>query len=546
MASIGNITWKIGEESSYLKESDYAEFISSLGDVGKSLDSTKDSTDALIGSGGGLSAQALNFGGFSPLFEMGYNVSRNLSTASAAISELESVIKSDAKTHMTAEWGTHLQRANEHLKDLKKTMDDAEAAYNSAHSKNNDDDPKNNVSNESSLKSAYDSAKKAYDDYKEHVDTVIIPTYESLAGSGSAAKVGEMDFSTVSAKSGGGDLESAKSANLTPEQEAWLDEHMDTVMEVCAEYGILPSVLLGQMVYESVWGTSNVYNNSHNLFGIKWTEGCGYGEYSGFRVYDSDEDSIRDYARLLSKSGLYQGYMDGAKNWDYEKAVYGLYDGPYCPEESYAPNVIAKIKEFNFDKYDEILKNGGAGAGAASIDLSKYKELSAISKSNKAVNNKVNSKGIENVKDYHPTSGKVAEDAMAWAQQIADDNDYGYSQASRWGETKQFDCSSFVISAYKNAGIDVGGATYTGDMREELTKHGFEWIPGDPDVNDLQPGDIVLDEDSHTEMYIGNGKLIGAHDNYNGSTGDPSGEEIDVGNYYSHPWDGVLRYTGKN
>ena len=89
MASIGSITWKTDEESSYLKESDYAEFISSLGDVGKSLDSTKDSTDALIGSGGGLSAQALNFGGFSPLFEMGYNVSRNLSTASAAISELE-------------------------------------------------------------------------------------------------------------------------------------------------------------------------------------------------------------------------------------------------------------------------------------------------------------------------------------------------------------------------------------------------------------------------------------------------------------------------
>ena len=544
MASIGSITWEIGEESSYLKEGDYADFISSLGDVGKSLDSTKDSTDALIGSGGGLSAQALNFGGFSPLFEMGYNVSRNLSTASAAISELESVIKSDAKAHMTAEWGTHLQKANEHLKELKEKMDSAETAYNSAHSKNTDNDPNNNVSNEGSLKTAYDNAKKAYDDYKKHVDEVIIPTYEGLAGEGSAAKVGEMDFSKVSAKSGGGDLESAKSANLTPEQEAWLDDHMDTVMEVCAEYGILPSVLLGQMVYESVWGTSNVYNHSHNLFGIKWTEGCGYGEYSGFRVYDSDEDSIRDYARLLSKSGLYKGYMDGAKNWDYEKAVYGLYDGPYCPEESYAPNVIAKIKEFGFDKYDEILKNGGAGAAA--LDLSPYKKLTAISKSNKAVNNKVNSKGIENVKDYHPTSGKVAEDAMAWAQKIADDNDYGYSQASRWGETKQFDCSSFVISAYKNAGIDVGGATYTGNMREELTKHGFEWIPGNPDVNDLQPGDIVLDEDSHTEMYIGNGKLIGAHDNYNGSTGDPSGEEIDVGNYYSHPWDGVLRYTGKN
>ena len=508
MASIGSISWEIGEESTYLKESDYTDLFSSLDEVGKSIESTKDSTDSLIGSGGGLSAESLNFGGFSPLFEMGYNVSKNLATA---------------------------------LEELKTTMDNAETAYNSAHSKNNDSDPKNDVSNESSLYETYTAAKDAYDKYKEHVDTVIIPTYEGLAGAGSAASVGSMDFSTVSAKSGGMNLEDCKSENLTPEQEAWLDEHMDTIMEVCQEYGILPSVLLGQMVYESVWGTSNVYNNSHNLFGIKYTDGCGYGNYSGFRVYESDEDSIRDYAKLLSKSGLYKGYMDGAKEWDYNKAVYGLYDGPYCPEESYAPNVISKIKEYGFDKYDEVLKNGGAAA----IDLTGYKKLTAISNSNKAVNSKVNSKGIENVKDYHPTSGKVTEDAMDWAKKIAADDAYGYSQASRWGETKQYDCSSFVISAYKEAGIDTGGATYTGNMRSEMTKHGFEWIPGNPDVNSLQPGDIVLDEDAHTEMYVGNGKLVGAHDNYNGGTGDPSGREISVKDYYSHPWDGVLRYTGK-
>ena len=348
-----------------------------------------------------------------------------------------------------------------------------------------------------------------------------------------------MDFSTVSAKSGGMNLEDCKSENLTPEQEAWLDEHMDTIMEVCEEYGVLPSVLLGQMVYESVWGTSNVYNNSHNLFGIKWTEGCGFGKYGAFRAYNSDEESIRDYARLLSSSKYYTGYMEGAKNFDYEQAVAGL--KAYCPSDNYGSMVISKIKEFGFDKYDEVLKNGGAAA----IDLTGYKKLTAISNSNKAVNSKVNSKGIENVKDYHPTSGKVTEDAMDWAKKIAADDDYGYSQASRWGETKQYDCSSFVISAYKEAGIDVGGATYTGNMRSEMTKHGFEWIPGNPDVNSLQPGDIVLDEDAHTEMYVGNGKLVGAHDNFNGSTGDPSGREISVKDYYSHPWDGVLRYTGK-
>ena len=51
MASIGSISWEIGEESTYLKESDYTELFSSLDEVGKSIESTKDSTDSLIGSG---------------------------------------------------------------------------------------------------------------------------------------------------------------------------------------------------------------------------------------------------------------------------------------------------------------------------------------------------------------------------------------------------------------------------------------------------------------------------------------------------------------
>ena len=542
MASIGNISWTIEEEDKYLKESDYESFLNSLDNFGTGIVTIKDGTDALIGSGGGLSAESLNFGGFSPLFEMGYNVSRNLTTASEAIAEIKSIIESDAKTHMTAEWGTHLQKANEHLKSLKQTMDDAKSAYDTAVKKNSDSNPNNNVSNVGELSSAYTAAKSAYQDYKDHIDNVIIPTYEGLAGAGEAANVANMDFSTVAARGGGGgDLESAKSDKLTADEEKWIDDHIDFIMEVCEEYGILPSVLLGQMVYECVWATSDLYKNSNNLFGIKYTDGCGYGKCGAFRAYDSDEDSIRDYARLLSQSGRYGAYMEGAKEFDYKKAVYGLYDGPYCPEESYAPNVISKIEEYGFDKYDEILKNGGA----SSVDLSSYQKLSTISNSNKSVNNKVNSKGIENVKDYHPTSGKVAEDALDWAKQIAADDAYGYSQASRWGETKQYDCSSFVISAYKNAGIDCGGATVTSNMRAEMTQHGFEWIPGNPSVDDLQPGDIVLDEDAHTEMYAGDGKLVGAHDNYNGGTGDPSGREISVKDYYSHPWDGILRYTGK-
>ena len=153
---------------------------------------------------------------------------------------------------------------------------------------------------------------------------------------------------------------------------------------------------------------------------------------------------------------------------------------------------------------------------------------------------------LERFKNGDITVDAAVKSAIDWALKTANDNLHGYSQDTRWGNPN-YDCSSFVISAYEAAGIPVieAGATYTGDMRAAFLKCGFEWIPGNPDVNSLQPGDILLDESDHTEMYIGNGQNVGAHSNYDGVNGDSSGREVCVGNYYSHPWDGVLRYVGK-
>lgn len=69
----------------------------------------------------------------------------------------------------------------------------------------------------------------------------------------------------------------------------------------------------------------------------------------------------------------------------------------------------------------------------------------------------------------------VVEQAISWAISIANDNSHGYSMTSRWGP--DYDCSSFVISAFRNAGVNVGSATYTGNMRSQFTQHGFQWIP---------------------------------------------------------------------
>ncbi|MEE0930905.1 MAG: cohesin domain-containing protein [Acutalibacteraceae bacterium] len=148
--------------------------------------------------------------------------------------------------------------------------------------------------------------------------------------------------------------------------------------------------------------------------------------------------------------------------------------------------------------------------------------------------------GIVNV-----NAASVVEDAISWAIAIANDNSHGYSQSSRWGP--DYDCSSLVISAFRAAGCDTGNATYTGNMRSQFTAHGFQWIPWSQigGTGNLQRGDILLNEKTHTEIYLGNNQNVGAHSNRGyPQTGDQTGTEVSVSGYYYHPWDGVLRYAG--
>lgn len=143
-------------------------------------------------------------------------------------------------------------------------------------------------------------------------------------------------------------------------------------------------------------------------------------------------------------------------------------------------------------------------------------------------------------------SGSI-EAALQWAVAAANDDSHGYSQSNRWGP--DYDCSSFVITALRSAGFETSSASYTGNMRKDLIANGFTWIPWSSigSEGNLQRGDILLKEGSHTEFYLGNGKNVGAHKDYgHPESGDQTGGEVSVSGYYYHPWDGVLRYEASS
>lgn len=142
---------------------------------------------------------------------------------------------------------------------------------------------------------------------------------------------------------------------------------------------------------------------------------------------------------------------------------------------------------------------------------------------------------------------------------------HGYSQVNRMGNgTIEWvdlgdgvnvsimggdrDCSSGIITCLKAVGIDTHGATYTGNMRDELLKSGvFRWHPmGDGYI--AQRGDIYLNEGHHTAMCTSADPdmlaqfSISETGGISGRTGDQNSHESNIRGYYNYPWDGKLAW----
>ena len=123
-------------------------------------------------------------------------------------------------------------------------------------------------------------------------------------------------------------------------------------------------------------------------------------------------------------------------------------------------------------------------------------------------------------------------DYLEEAVRMALDESIGYSQIHRC-LNPDVDCSSMVHYSLLNTGYNIPNGWPLTTYNEEpvLRGAGFS-MRTYTNVTDLQAGDILL-RDGHTEIYLGNGKTVGAHgdennDIYGYKTGDQTGHEVCV------------------
>ena len=143
----------------------------------------------------------------------------------------------------------------------------------------------------------------------------------------------------------------------------------------------------------------------------------------------------------------------------------------------------------------------------------------------------------------------VIENAVAWAIETANDPSHGYSQADRWGP--DYDCSSFVISAFEQAGVALreAGASFTGNMRGPMLSCGFidvTYSIGLETGYGLQPGDVLLNYAAHTCIFVGGKSVANCRTDEGHPQSGDQGQEIRIQPYWNYPWNCVLRYKGSH
>lgn len=158
---------------------------------------------------------------------------------------------------------------------------------------------------------------------------------------------------------------------VAPASTTWLqpDTHQGTFVQrhaaaaerVARDSGIPAAFMLGQAGHETGWGRSEIRladgSPSFNLFGIKasagwsgkvaevttteYVNGVAQKVVARFRAYDSYEDSLRDYARLITQSPRYaqlSARTDSVQDW-----AAGLQRAGYATDPDYASKLSRAI-----------------------------------------------------------------------------------------------------------------------------------------------------------------------------------------------------------
>jgi len=179
-------------------------------------------------------------------------------------------------------------------------------------------------------------------------------------GTGTAAPTGGITRSALPATSSlavnpdANGADASESAAVASSPSEFVSEVFPAIQRAAAAIGVNPVAMLAQAALETGWGKRMARNAdgtpSRNLFGIKaddswngakvaadtleFSGGVAVPRRTAFRAYGSIEESVKDFARLLSSSPRYRDAVAGGANA--QAYIAGIGKSGYATDPQYA------------------------------------------------------------------------------------------------------------------------------------------------------------------------------------------------------------------
>lgn len=161
------------------------------------------------------------------------------------------------------------------------------------------------------------------------------------------------------------------------DNEAYSISHEDFITKIAnyarenyATSQVLPSVVIAQACLESNFGTSQLAQDYHNLFGVKAGEGSHSVtlptlEYNNedwqdvdaaFAVYPSWREAVIAHGSLMINGTDWDAHLyDGVRGVkDYRSATAALAKAGYATDPNYAGKLNAIIEQYDLTRFDDL------------------------------------------------------------------------------------------------------------------------------------------------------------------------------------------------
>ena len=151
---------------------------------------------------------------------------------------------------------------------------------------------------------------------------------------------------------------SALAVSAQNTSQSYIEKFKNNAVRIMHETGVPASIVLAVAMHESGNGNSKIARNLNNQFGVKGYDSHVY-TYDNkkvrtyYRKYNSVLESFQDFARIMTERKQFSHLAETLTHYDYTAWAKGIQRSGYCSSHKWSAQVLAIIRKYNLNAYDE-------------------------------------------------------------------------------------------------------------------------------------------------------------------------------------------------